>query len=78
MALAIPIGMTLICRTAELLLKDSKVMMQAYLTFISHAVKLFNLLYFTNKTECFSFKSGCAMQALKLVKEYSVTVKFLA
>ena len=32
-------------------------------------VKAVNQLYITNKTECFSFKSGRAMQVANLIKE---------
>ena len=38
--------------------------------FVIHfTVKAFNQLYITNKTECFSFKSGCAVWVAKLVEE---------
>ena len=49
----------------ELLSKKCKVMV--YVPFISQ-YKPFNLLYFTNKTECFSFKSGCAVQDANFIK----------
>ena len=65
--MALTIGITAwsyneVCR--ELLLK-SKVML--YVPFISQC-KLFNLLYFTNKMNRFSFKSGRAMQDAKFIK----------
>ena len=41
---------------------------------IHYTLKLFNRLYFTNKIERFSFKSGSAMVALA----YSVAIRILA
>ena len=49
-----------------LLPKKSKVML--YLPFITRSM-LFNQLFITNKTECFSFKSGRAVRVAKLIKE---------
>ena len=52
------------CR--ELLSKKSKIML--YLPFILQK-KAFNQLYITNKMEHFSFKSGRAVQVVKLITE---------
>ena len=63
----------------ELLPKSSKIIL--YVPFVSQE-KPFNQLYITNKTERFSFKSGCAMQfakpAYKRRLAYSVTVRMSA
>ena len=48
------------------LLPKSKVIL--YLPFITRQ-KPFNQLYITNKTQHFSFKSGRAMRAAKLIKQ---------
>ena len=53
----------------ELLPRKSKVML--YLPFISQ----FNQLYITNKTECFSFKSGHAMWVAKLIKDWPIVLQ---
>ena len=37
----------------------------------------FNQLYITNKSECFTFKSGCTVWVVKLIKAYSVNLEKL-
>ena len=37
--------------------------------YLFHSKKVFNQLYITNKTERFGFKSGRAVQVVKLIKE---------
>ena len=50
----------------ELLSKQTKVML--HFPFISQEEPFYQL-YYTNKTECFSFKSGHAMWVEKLIKQ---------